>query len=140
MKTCSNCKAEKELDDFSFKNKSKGTRQSECKICKRKLDKILYDTGANRKQSIRRSANKLRDQARDYVNQFKKDNPCSKCGETRFYVLDFHHLSDKKYNVSCAIFRAISLDTLKKEIEKCVLLCANCHRELHYLEKNKIDI
>ena len=33
----------------------------------------------------------------NYVNDIKKKNKCSKCGDNRWYVLDFHHLSDKKY-------------------------------------------
>ena len=57
------------------------------------------------------------------------------CGEDRWYVLDFHHIGDKDFNISQKVQEGCSLDTIKKEIEKCIVLCANCHREVHYKER-----
>lgn len=59
------------------------------------------------------------------------------CGDTRWYVLDFHHLRDKSFAISEVISKGVSLETIKSEIEKCITLCANCHRELHYKESLK---
>lgn len=47
--------------------------------------------------------------------------------------LDFHHLKDKEFNISNEI-RNLSIENLKKEINKCVVLCSNCHRKLHYYD------
>lgn len=51
-------------------------------------------------------------------------------GEKDILVLDFDHIKqeDKKYNISVLIHKGISLDTIKKEMEICQVLCANCHR------------
>ena len=55
---------------------------------------------------------------------------CQKCGyDTCAAAFDFHHLDDrdKDFNISSKQ----SWATIKVELEKCVLLCANCHRETH---------
>ena len=56
-----------------------------------------------------------------------KDVPCADCG-IRYpsYVMDFDHLRDKDFNVSRRT--AGSLKTLQTEIDKCEVVCANCHR------------
>jgi len=58
---------------------------------------------------------------------------CSKCGYNKcIAALDFHHLDvtqkDKTY-----VNNRMSFEKLKPELDKCVLLCANCHREEHHL-------
>lgn len=56
---------------------------------------------------------------------------CEKCGYNKCNaVLDFHHIdpSIKEYTIST---RNLSLKKITEEVKKCILLCANCHRELH---------
>ena len=66
-------------------------------------------------------------------------HPCVKCGESRPYVIDFHHIDpkDKKFNVGKA--KTYSQQTLLKEISKCVCLCRNCHQEFHHFYGNNPD-
>ena len=52
------------------------------------------------------------------------------CGESDLRVLEFHHEGNKEAEVSRLMGRGASLDALKGEIEKCVVLCANCHRKI----------
>ena len=62
---------------------------------------------------------------------------CMKCGYSKYpEVLEFHHKDSeqKDFNVSRK-GHCRSWERVKKEIEKCVLLCANCHRELHVEQK-----
>lgn len=69
-----------------------------------------------------------------------KGGVCSRCGyNTCIEALDFHHIdpNNKEFNISHAIRNSHSWERLKIELDKCILLCANCHRELHYTEKNK---
>jgi hypothetical protein len=57
-------------------------------------------------------------------------------------TLQFHHLNseDKAFNISDAVRNAVSLDRIKEEIEKCIVLCANCHAIRHYnMRQNKRD-
>jgi len=58
---------------------------------------------------------------------------CKNCGESDYRCLDFHHTdpSTKDAEVS-ELWRHASIITIRKEIEKCEVLCANCHRKLHY--------
>ena len=65
---------------------------------------------------------------------------CSKCGYDKcFAAIDFHHRTrgDKTKDVGTMIANNYNVDNITKvleEIEKCDVLCANCHRELHYLK------
>lgn len=65
---------------------------------------------------------------------------CKKCGYNKCIdSLEFHHIdsTQKDFGISKqGITR--SWETLKKELQKCILLCANCHREEHAKLKNKI--
>jgi len=59
------------------------------------------------------------------------DNKCCLCGYSKCQsALEFHHIKDKKFNISSNNLLK-KLDTIIEEIQKCVLLCANCHREAH---------
>ena len=50
------------------------------------------------------------------------------CGIKNHIVLDFDHPRDKKYNVSRMIHDAFSWKAIMKEVAKCEVVCANCHR------------
>ena len=51
--------------------------------------------------------------------------------------MDFHHINpeDKIYDVKVLMTRRWEL--IKEEIDKCILLCSNCHRELHWNERQR---
>jgi hypothetical protein len=72
-----------------------------------------------------------------YITDVKKNSICEICGESRWYTLDFHHIDKKTIEISTLVRIGCSLDTLLKEMSKCIIVCSNCHRELHYLEKHK---
>lgn len=60
---------------------------------------------------------------------------CIKCGYDKcIWALDFHHrdMEEKEFGISK--YQNLSWDKIKKELDKCDLLCANCHREKHYSE------
>jgi 5-methylcytosine-specific restriction endonuclease McrA len=63
---------------------------------------------------------------RDFLISFLKKNQCIDCGEKDIEVLDFDHVKEKKYSVASMSYNSIK--TIKKEIEKCVIRCSNCHR------------
>jgi hypothetical protein len=65
---------------------------------------------------------------------------CSKCGYKKCYeALDFHHknINEKEYAPARIIRSHKKLSEILKELNKCILLCSNCHRELHANERNK---
>ena len=57
---------------------------------------------------------------------------CIKCGDNRGYVLDFHHINPEEKTMSLGE-KSGSTEWSKffAESQKCMLLCANCHREIH---------
>jgi hypothetical protein len=58
-------------------------------------------------------------------------NKCERCGYDKCAAaLEFHHLRDKEQDLSRMI-RSGAISKILKEVEKCILICANCHRELH---------
>lgn len=77
---------------------------------------------------------KKRQRIKNYKNELVKllGGKCQTCGYNKsFAALDFHHKSDKEQLVS-VLLNGSSKEKLLKEANKCILLCANCHRELHY--------
>lgn len=67
--------------------------------------------------------------AQDLVNSVKATHPCP-CGESDIRCLDFDHIrGEKDRNISRMVRDGYSLESIKREIEKCVVLCANCHRK-----------
>jgi hypothetical protein len=61
-----------------------------------------------------------------------KGGCCQKCGYDKFYgALEFHHLDPSEKDGDWHKLRLKSWDKIKYELDKCILLCANCHREAH---------
>lgn len=118
-KVCTKCGKELPIEEFNWRNKSKGTRRSECKYCHSAFMKKQYQY------------------KKEFFEQQKAQQSCAKCGEKRGYVLDFHHLdpTEKEETVARMTSNKYSIENIQKEVNKCIVLCANCHREFHYFEK-----
>lgn len=128
MKICSKCTTKKSLDDFNWKNKAKNQKMAWCKACIKVYDKARQSTPEYRAEKKVRREDSIR-LNKAYVFSYLTNNSCVDCGNKDFRVLEFDHTpgTDKCGNISDMISRA-SLNTLKKEIAKCEIRCANCHR------------
>lgn len=133
MPVCSKCKIEKQEDEFSFKNKSKGIRLERCKSCHSAYIKEHY---ANNKEAYiaraKRDAYKVHKRLVEFVRSLKTH--CTHCGEDHPAVLDFHHTDPNEKEIE--ISAAKSKKQVLREIQKCVVLCSNCHRKLHWTQNN----
>ncbi|MBI4208539.1 MAG: hypothetical protein HY538_02385 [Deltaproteobacteria bacterium] len=93
------------------------------------MEKRTYaDRRLNIIAAVRRRRKKVRQMALEY-----KGNRCSRCGYDRCAeALEFHHLdsSEKDFGISDRGYTR-SWRKIREELDKCVLICANCHRELH---------
>ena len=71
-----------------------------------------------------------------WINQRKEEKGCKRCGVKDPRVLDFHHINgeDKLFGVG-GFRRAVGFEQIQKEVEKCEVVCANCHRILHDEER-----
>lgn len=57
---------------------------------------------------------------------------CVQCGyHKNNTALEFHHTKNKLFGLSAPNITRYSWETILKEAEKCILLCSNCHKELH---------
>ena len=87
----------------------------------RNKEKKKAQSVVNRQKAVARN--------RDFVRFVKESNPCTDCRQTYpYYVMDFDHLSDKVRGVSVLMNQGVSLNKILEEIEKCELVCSNCHR------------
>lgn len=121
IKICTKCHKELPITDFNWRNKEKGTRRSECKYCHSNYMKQKYQ------------------QKKTIIQELKSECSCAKCGDKRGYVLDYHHLNpaEKENTIARLTSNTSKLDKTFEEIKKCIVLCANCHREFHYLQRQK---
>lgn len=124
---CSKCKLDKETTCFA--SRGKGKLHKQCKECKKEAISRYYQS--NKKVYKKRAINsnkKIREAIKNYVQEYK-DKPCADCGKKYpHYIMDFDHIRDKKYNVA-DIVKKCSMKMLLEEIDKCEVVCSNCHRE-----------
>ena len=70
-----------------------------------------------------------------------KGSICNDCGKTypelEYPVWDFHHKNPHDKEFHWSIMKNFSWDRIQNELDKCLLLCANCHRMRHYSEATK---
>lgn len=128
QKHCPGCDTTKPLSEFRWRNKAAGLVQYHCKTCCKKQGKKHYDKNRAaqiQKQQIRSIRN------REDIWRFKNTLKCSNCGENNVYCLDFHHLDPSRKERQISELRYATWDTFKKELVKCVCVCANCHRKIH---------
>lgn len=111
QKQCPKCKQIKNLDSFYQSSKS----SSYCKKC-------ISNYNTSNRQTVKQ-------QSVDYLG-----GECSKCGYNKcIAALEFHHVNPKEKDIDYAYYKWNFNNKLKAELDKCVLLCANCHREEHHL-------
>lgn len=116
-KKCSRCGMEKSVDEFHYKNTEK-RYHSWCKKC-------LFN-----KQRIR-----WKDRKRKVIDLM--GGKCVKCGYDRdMAALDLHHVDPSTKEYTWNRLRELCWDKVVKEIKKCILICSNCHREIHSHHRN----
>lgn len=132
MKKCPKCSVKKQLNDFGNNKNTKDGKQRYCKACQAEFDHKHYLKDPAKHKL--KASNKAK-QAREWVNNYKKECECEKCGDKRWYVLQFHHIDPSKKEFNISDTRKSSIKSLSDEIKKCKILCSNCHLEFHYMER-----
>lgn len=127
MKLCTVCNQQKLNSDFNKNSKKKDGLQGKCRDCQKKYYKKYYDDNIEERQRILSKNLIQKEQRREILNK-AKDTECYDCGvKYPPYVMDFDHLGDKSFTISSK-FTSVSLNNLIKEINKCDVVCSNCHR------------
>lgn len=93
------------------------------------IDKRKYtDRAEYLKKAVAKRRKLIRQMAIEY-----KGSQCAICGYNKcIQALEFHHLDNngKDFGISAKGYTR-SWDDVKNELDKCIMLCANCHREVH---------
>lgn len=84
-------------------------------------------------RGIKKSNARRKAALQDYLANIKAESACIKCGEDANCCLDFHHRDStkKSFGISSGPSRKVSIQTFQKEIDKCDILCSNCHKKVH---------
>lgn len=118
-KVCSLCKLEKSLVEFysnGYQPSGNKKYKSRCKPCEEKYRLQLF---------LKKIIKILEIKGKKYQ--------CESCGYNKnLAALTFHHIDPKKKEFSLSSAKTMSQDKLIKELDKCIVLCANCHMEEHY--------
>ena len=129
-KQCYVCKKQKDSEAFSINKSKKDGLSGRCKSCQKEYFKEYYKNNKEKHISaVRKSKISNIEINNQYIDKIK-EHGCTLCKEKEKCILDFHHIQDKDRNIS-DLKRCSTLDVLKSEIEKCVLVCSNCHRKIH---------
>ena len=117
---CKYCDEDKPASEFEVANviKDKIYRRRKCRRCKQdQQNRRRHEIGA-------------------WLKQYKQSLRCAHCGHQDFRVLEFHHVGDKDFDIGYYSSTGASKARIMAEIKKCIPLCANCHRILHYQEQH----
>ncbi|MEK7551144.1 MAG: hypothetical protein AAB532_00915 [Patescibacteria group bacterium] len=138
MKKCGKCGLEKLLKEFYRRKTGQrvGEYYEKCSNCMKTRGRSYYHLNKSRQLPLAK-IRKLR-----YIQQRKKlleeikNRPCMDCGK-RFppWVMDFDHRNSQEKIASISrltFWKMANFEKVKKEIEKCDLVCANCHRQRTY--------
>lgn len=95
----------------------------------------------NRESEIQKKEDR-REMLRAWLHEYKRDHcECRRCGAGHPACLDFHHVDseDKDLEVSEMVSYGYAVESLREEIEDCVVLCSNCHRKEHYRVPDPVE-
>ena len=130
------CKLDLPEDDIHFASRhdrGKKQYQSNCRDCQKNYRKQHYLS--NREKYIKK-AKKYRETFTEWIVEYKKNLKCEICNENRYWVLDFHHKDPKEKDIEISVLvKTCNKKRILDEISKCMVVCSNCHRDLHHQER-----
>lgn len=127
---CSRCGEVKPIEEFPIKNKARGLRRVWCRDCCRvygrehyRKNTPYYIRKARRREKVERA------HVRALIDEYLRQHHCVDCGCTDITLLEFDHRDpSQKRNAIGRIALMGSWPSVLREIEKCDVRCANCHR------------
>ena len=131
-KICNHCGLEKDEEEFNWRYKALGIRHPTCRECQHGHNKKYFEGPAKERhlEQVKERKHAARDVAREYVWDYLTHHPCSQCGEADPCVLEFHHTGEKYMAISQMVGGGYPTETIQAEIDRCIVLCGNCHKKL----------
>lgn len=159
MKKCSRCLELKEFSEFSPNKRAKDKYNYTCKVCGR-ISKRKYTE--KHKDRIKANREKYKDKIKAYSKKYRAEKlnknikakkkleyalllgtKCIFCDfvltEKTVAAFDFHHKDPSKKEYVLSDMLMMKREKVLVELYKCVLLCSNCHRILHFEENRTLD-
>lgn len=125
---CGRCGKQKPVANFAWRRRALGQRDNYCRPCRAAYKREHY--AANRQRYIAAADRRKRAIAAEraaLIVEILRECRCADCGERDPLVLEFDHLRDKSFNIAQGL-RNHSWPAVLAEMEKCEVVCANCHR------------
>lgn len=135
-KLCTDCREVLPIGQFSKNNQKKDGLNYRCKTCQKIYFKQHYQN--NKQYYIDKAAEQNQKflEVIEKTKQGRLKSGCSVCGVYHPAILDFHHVDKNKKDFTIAKSRTKSKEKFLRELDKCIVLCSNCHRILHWRERN----
>lgn len=132
-KKCCKCKIDKDLKHFSINKSKKDGFNPSCRDCHNKYTKQHYLNNKEYYKKKAKQSSKENNGLKDWYFGLKKTLKCEKCEENHPACLDFHHIDNNSKLMTVAQMYQLNFTKEKiiEEIDKCTVLCSNCHRKLH---------
>lgn len=129
MRACTRCGELKPLDAFPPVRRGEEKLQTWCRECFAAYGREYYrkNRDAQKARLLRNTAARRADNQRRMI-EYLRAHPCVDCGERDIVVLQFDHLASKERDVSSMLSGSWTWPAIEKEIAKCEVRCANCHR------------
>ena len=124
MAQCCRCKLEKADEEFAWEKRDV-KRSKRCRACQRELRSVWYEVNKEKYKVSERE--RVQRKRREFI-EWLATQSCMDCGTSNPVVLEFDHVRGTKVNNIAKMFGYSSDETLQAEIEKCDIVCANCHR------------
>lgn len=128
MKQCSTCKLIKSFDQYRKDKSKRDGYASRCRSCASLREKEYYQ--AIHKKTRSQQGKERRAKFYELINDHKQGG-CLVCKEPEAICLAFHHLDPLKKDVTIASMHSNSIQKVLDEIEKCIVVCHNCHAKIH---------
>ena len=91
---------------------------------------------ARRNLKIKENRDRHRAETAHWLRDLKETTPCADCGNHfPYYVMQFDHLGDKEVNIAEVVRRDWCRARVQAELDKCELVCANCHAVRTYMRR-----
>lgn len=137
MKKCALCNVEDPASGFNKNKTKKDGLQSICRDCNKQKNRAYYKINAEKQKKQIFAARKIRQaDTQEKLCDIFKASACVLCGISDPMVLEFDHLFDKVNDISAMLANYRSWESIEKEISKCQILCANCHKKKTHIEQN----
>ena len=137
MKQCATCGQFKPEDEYNWRSQKRGWKWGTCKECQSGQRKKWYDKNKEtHKANVYENKKRAIAEAQRFIWDFLSAHPCIDCGEKNPVVLEFDHVRGRKRKAVGDLARqGYSIEASHREIAKCVVRCANCHRQKTHKER-----